>query len=63
MSVLVQATVRDKTDQTTVSSIESSMPILGENEEVPTGAKVETVKDSTEPVTGARVTAVTSDFL
>ena len=32
-------------------------------EEVPTGAKVETVKDSTEPVTGATVTAVTSDFL
>ena len=32
-------------------------------EEVPTGAKVETVKDSTEPVTGATVTAVTPVFL
>ena len=32
-------------------------------EEVPTGAKVETVKDSTELVTGATVTAVTEVFM
>ena len=47
----------DKTDQTTVGVSE-----LNEHEEVPTGAKEETVKDSTEPVTGASATAVTPDI-
>ena len=62
MSVLVQATVRDKTDQTTVSAIESSMPILGENEEVPTDANATTVEDSLELATEATATAVTPDI-
>ena len=48
----------DKTDQTTVRVSERN-----EHEAVPTGAKEETVKDSTEPVTGDSATAVTPDVL
>ena len=58
MSVLSQASVGDKTDQTTVGVSE-----LNEHEEVPTGAKEATVKDSTETVTGFSATAVTPNIL
>ena len=63
MSVLVQATVRDKTDQTTVRASESSTPELVEHEEVPTEANAATVEDSFEPATEATATAVTPDIL
>ena len=63
VSVLSQAEVGDKTDQTTVKVSESNAPELIEKKEVPTGAKVKTVKDSTEPVTGVTVTVVTPDFI
>ena len=43
--------VRDKTDQTTVEVSKNNTPELIEKKEVPTEAKVETVKDSTESVT------------
>ena len=61
--VLSQAKVGDKTYQTTFEVSKSNTPELKENEEVPTGAKLENVKDSTEPVTRATVTAVTPVFL
>ena len=63
MSVLVQATVRDKTDQTTVRASESDMPNLGEHEEVPTKANTATVEDFFESATDATATAVTPDIL
>ena len=62
-SVLSQASVGNKKDQTTVGVYESGTPELMELEEVPTGADVATAKDSTVPVAGATETAVPPDIL